>query len=117
MKLTEQETQEVFCDKLNFIYIEMPKFNKTEEELETNFDKWLFAIKNLYKLDDIPGKLREGIFEKFFSIAEISKMDPSDRGNYENSLKYYRDINNVVTTAKGEGREEGKAEGKNDPQN
>ena len=83
VKLTEQETQEVFCDKLNFIYIEMPKFNKTEEELETHFDKWLFAIKNLYKLDDIPGKLRENVFERFFEIAEIAHMDPEERTTYE----------------------------------
>jgi len=111
VKLTEQETGEIFCDKLNFIYIEMPKFNKTESELETHIDKWLFAIKNLYKFDEIPGKLREKIFERFFEIAEIAQMNPDERTNYENSLKYYRDMNNVVATAKGEGWEEGKTEG------
>ena len=111
VKLIDKETQEVFCDKLNFIYIEMPKFNKTEEELETHFDKWLFAIKNLYKLDDIPGKLREEIFEKFFEIAEIAHMAPEERTTYESSLKYYRDMNNVVETAKGEGWQEGLEEG------
>ena len=98
---------DIFCDKLNFIYIEMPKFNKTEEELETHFDKWLFAIKNLYKLDDIPGKLQEKIFERFFEIAEIAQMNPEERTTYENSLKYYRDMNNVVETAKDEGWEAG----------
>ena len=107
VKLTEQETGDIFCDKLNFIYIEMPKFNKTEEELETHFDKWLFAIKNLYKLDDIPGKLQEKIFERFFEIAEIAQMNPEERTTYENSLKYYRDMNNVVETAKDEGWEAG----------
>jgi len=120
VKLTEQETGDIFCDKLNFIYIEMPKFNKTEEELETHFDKWLFAIKNLYKLDDIPGKLQEKIFERFFEIAEIAQMNPEERTDYESSLKYYRDMNNVVETAKDEGweagiekgRTEGKAEGR-----
>ena len=111
VKLTEQETGEVFCDKLNFIYIEMPKFNKTEDELETHFDKWLFAIKNLYKLDEIPGKLRERVFERFFEIAEIAKMDPEERATYESSLKYYRDMNNVVATAEEKGWEEGLQEG------
>ena len=107
IKLTDQETGIVFHDKLNFIYIEMPKFNKTEEELETHIDKWLFAIKNLYKFDEIPGKLREKVFERFFEIAEIAQMNPEERTIYENSLKYYRDMNNVVATAKGEGWEEG----------
>ena len=112
VKLTEQETKEVFCDKLNFIYIEMPKFNKTEDELETHFDKWLFAIKNLYKLDKIPGKLQEKVFERFFKIAEIAHMNPEERTTYESSLKYYRDMNNVVATAKGEGWAKGEAQGK-----
>jgi len=111
VKLTEQETGDVFSDKLNFIYIEMPKFNKAEEELATHFDKWLFAIKNLYRLDGIPGKLREKVFERFFEIAEIARMDKTERNSYENSLKYYRDMKNVIDTAKGEGWEEGRAEG------
>lgn len=112
VKLTEQETGDVFSDKLNFIYLEMPKFNKTEEELETHFDKWLFAIKNLYRLDTIPGKLQEKVFERFFEIAEIARMAPEERSTYENSLKYYRDVKNVIDTAKGEGWEEGRAEGR-----
>ena len=33
----------IFYDKLTFIYLEMPKFNKTEDELLTMFDKWIFA--------------------------------------------------------------------------
>lgn len=111
VRLTEQETQKVFCDKLVFLYLEMPKFNKTEKELETHFDKWMFAIKNLSKLEEIPGTLHEDIFERFFEIAEIAHMDNDERSTYENSLKYYRDMNNVVATAKGEGWAEGKAEG------
>ena len=111
VKLTDQESGEVFHDKLNFIYIEMPKFNKIEDELETRIDKWLFAIKNLDRLDHIPGKLREKVFERFFEIAEIARMDPEERTTYESSLKYYRDMNNVVETAKGEGWQEGLQEG------
>jgi len=112
VKLTEQETGQIFCDKLNFIYIEMPKFNKTEEELVTHFDKWLFAIKNLYRLNDVPSKLQEQVFERFFEIAEIARMAPEERTYYESSLKYYRDMNNVVETAKGEGWDKGRQEGR-----
>ena len=50
-------------------------------------------------------------FEKFFEIAEIARMDPEERTTYESSLKYYRDMNNVVETAKGEGWQEGLEEG------
>ncbi len=112
VRLTEQQTKMVFSDKLNFIYIEMPKFTKTEKELTTHFDKWLFAIKNLSRLDHVPEVLREAVFTRFFEVAEIACMNEDERRTYESSLKYYRDMNNVVVTAKEEGRHEGRLEEK-----
>ena len=110
VKLTEQETKEVFYDKLTFIYLEMPKFNKTIEELETRFEKWLFVLKNLHKLDRVPEKLKESIFLQLFETAEISKFNQQEYQEYENSLKYYRDLKNSLDTAKEEGKIEGKIE-------
>jgi hypothetical protein len=52
------------------MYIELEKFNKTEEELKTNFDKWLFALTQLSKLDDIPEKLRNEMFKQFFNLNQ-----------------------------------------------
>ncbi len=104
VKLTEQETKEVFFDKLTFIYLEMPKFSKKIEELETRFEKWLYILKNLHKLDRIPEKLKENIFLQLFKIAEISKFSQEEYQDYENSLKYYRDLKNSLDTAKEEER-------------
>jgi len=110
VKLTEQETKEVFYDKLTFIYLEMPKFNKKIEELETRFEKWLFVLKNLHKLDRVPEKLKESIFLQLFETAEISKFSQQEYQEYEDSLKYYRDLKNSLDTAKEEGKIEGKIE-------
>jgi len=112
VKLTDIETNKVFYDKLTFIYLEMPKFNKSIDELETRFDKWLYVIKNLHKLDRIPDKLRERIFERVFDTAEIAKFTPDQIRSYEDSLKYYRDLKNSLDTAREEGKIEGKIEGK-----
>ena len=38
IKLKDVEDNHVFYDKLTFVYLEMPKFNKTEDELETQVD-------------------------------------------------------------------------------
>ena len=111
VKLTEQETKEVFYDKLTFIYLEMPKFNKKIEELETRFEKWLFVLKNLHKLDRVPEKLKESIFLQLFETAEISKFNQQEYQEYENSLKYYRDLKNSLDTAKEEGIIEGMKKG------
>ncbi len=107
VKLTEQETKKVFYDKLNYIYLEMPKFNKTEKELETRFDKWMFVLKNLPKLERIPVELKEKIFLKLFETAEIAKLDPNEYKKYEASINAYRDILNVKNTAFEKGIEKG----------
>ncbi len=111
VKLMDIDKKSVFYDKLTFIYLEMPKFTKTEDELETHFDKWLYIIKNLHSFERIPAKLQEKIFNKLFKVAEIAKFSPDQVWEYESSLKYYRDMNNVIDTAKEEAREEGREEG------
>jgi predicted transposase/invertase (TIGR01784 family) len=94
---------EVFYDKLKFIYIELPKFEKKEDELETQFDKWLFVFKHLSDLQNRPKKLQDKIFERLFEAAEIAKFTPEEREAYEESLKHYRDLKNVVDTSRKEG--------------
>lgn len=111
VKLTDIQTKKVFYDKLTFIYLEMPKFNKSAEELETKFDKWLFILKNLHKLERIPEKIKENIFLKLFETAEIAKFSQQEYQEYEESLKYYRDIKNSLDNAREEGREKGREEG------
>ena len=108
VKLSDIETKKVFYDKLTFIYLEMPKFIKTIDELETRFDKWLFLIRNLNRLDKIPDKLKEQIFLKLFETAEIAKFTSDEARNYEDSLKYYRDLKNSLDTKFDEGRIEEK---------
>jgi predicted transposase/invertase (TIGR01784 family) len=96
----------VFYDKLTFIYLEMPKFTKSLEELETRFDKWLYVIRNLNRLERLPDSLREEVFEQLFTTAEIARFTPDQVLSYEKSLKYYRDMKNSLDTAFDEGKQE-----------
>lgn len=107
VKLTDIETHKVFYDKLTFIYLQMPKFKKSVDELNTRFDKWLYILKNLSQLDDIPPVLQEYVFNKLFNIAEISKFSQAQYQSYENSLKYYRDLKNSLDKAYDEGFDTG----------
>ncbi len=111
VKLKNEDNKD-FSDKLNFIFVEMPKFRKTETELETFMDKWLYVIKNLYRLQDKPAALTEGIFKKLFEVAEIAAFSKNERYDYEENLKNYLDWFNVMRTAKNEGRAEGREEGR-----
>ena len=111
VQLMDTKKKQVFYDKLTFIYLQMPNFTKTEEELEDHFDMWLYIFKNLHKLHDRPKKLQERVFERLFSVAEIAKFTPIEADEYEESLMVYRDLKNSIDTAREEGKIEGKVEG------
>jgi len=106
VKLKDQNNN-IFYDKLTYIYVQLPKFTKKEKELNDRFEKWMYVLRHLAKLQDRPIALQERIFKKLFEAAELAKFTPKERQQYEDSLKYYRDIKNVVDTARDEGIEEG----------
>jgi predicted transposase/invertase (TIGR01784 family) len=110
--LMDISSKKVFYDKLTFIYLEMPKFTKTEEQLKTMFDKWMFVLRNLSRLMERPRALQERIFKRVFEAAEIANFSKEDYVEYQQSMKAFRDIDNGMRTAKEEGRIEGKEEGK-----
>ena len=109
--LMDTKTNKVFNAKLMFKYVEVGRFDKTDDELISLSDKWMFVLKNLSRLDNRPSSLREKIFTKLFDAAAIARFTPTELREYEDSLKAYRDIKNSLDTAKEEGRAEGRAEG------
>ena len=111
VQLCDTATHKIFYDKLEFIYVEIAKFNKTLGELETLYENWLYALKNLYKLTQRPKELCNKVFDRLFEEAEIAKFTPQEIREYEASKKAYRDIKNSIDTAKQEGKQEGLAEG------
>ena len=111
VQLCDTATHKIFYDKLEFIYVEIAKFNKSLDELETLYDKWLYALKNLYKLTQRPKELCDKVFDRLFEEAEIAKFTPQEMREYETSKMAYRDIKNSVDTAKREGIAEGMEKG------
>ena len=112
IKLKDVEDNHIFYDKLTFIYLEMPKFNKKEEELETMFDKWLFALSNLVQLLERPKALQERIFARLFEQAEIAHFTPEERNEYVASRKDYWDYYSTMTTSYNKGHAKGMEEGR-----
>ena len=58
--------------------------------------------------------LTDKVFDRLFEEAEIAKFTPQEMREYETSKMAYRDIKNSIDTAKREGIEIGKAEGKHE---
>lgn len=111
VKLMEVDTHEIFYDKLTYIYVEIPKFDKQESELVTMYDKWMYVLKNLSRLMQRPAALQERVFTRLFEQAEISKFNTQELKMYEDSVNAYRDIVNAIRTAEKTKFAEGKAEG------
>jgi predicted transposase/invertase (TIGR01784 family) len=102
VELKDQDCK-VFYEKLKFIYVELPKFKKTIDQLKDHFDKWLFLLKHLPDLEEPPLPLQENVFIQLFEVAQITNFSQEERDTYENSLKYYRDMKGVIETAREEG--------------
>lgn len=110
--LADRDTHETFSDKLRFIYIELPSFQKTEEECQTDFERWIYVLKNMDTLSRLPFKARKAVFEKLEQIVDIAALSKEERMRYDESIKVYRDHLATIAFAKTEGKEEGRAEGR-----
>ncbi len=110
-RLMEATSKKLMTDKLEFVFVEVEKFDKDEDELETDLDKWLYLLKNMSNLLERPERLRDRIFTKLFDVAELAQLDDEDRINYIKAMNTERDTYNQIEYARETGHEEGKAEG------
>ena len=90
-------------DKLEFVFVEVSKFDKSEDELETDLDKWLYLLKNMSKLLERPAALRDRIFGRLFDVAEYARLDDEERKNYVIAMNTARDTYNQIDYARKEG--------------
>ena len=111
VKLMRLSTKTVFYDKLSYIYLELPKFVKSLDELETKFDCWMYLLKRLSTLHDRPKEIQGRIFDKLFRMAEINKLTPQEMKDYNKSILEYSDVRDAADCAREEGREEGFKDG------
>ena len=54
IQLMYKEFHHVYYDKLTIVYLELPRFTKKENEITTNVEQWMYALKYLPQLDRMP---------------------------------------------------------------
>ncbi|MDR2679455.1 MAG: Rpn family recombination-promoting nuclease/putative transposase, partial [Tannerella sp.] len=87
IKLIHEDTGEVFSDKLNFIIVDLTKFNKEEEELETQEDFWLYTLKHAETLEACPDKMKEDeTISELYDILRTNKLTPEEMKAYNESV-------------------------------
>jgi len=114
--IINQETNTQDLSDFEFSFIELPKFTKEIEELQTLLDKWIYFIKNANHLTFIPELYKTPkAFSDAFEIATQTSWDKQELEVYHYmSLKEFDEINALKTAErKGEvrGRKEGRQEG------
>ena len=111
-RLREDETGEIMNSKLEFLYLEVGAFRREISGSSPATDKWMYALKNLSRLEERPQALRERVFERLFEAAKIAAYTKEERDQYENDMMTENDYRNTIDYARDEGREAGLAEGK-----
>ena len=72
--LREKSSDSIFSDKLRFIYLSLPFFDKSEEECETGFEKWIYVLKYMEVLERLPFTAQKKIFDHL--ADNITQMIP-----------------------------------------
>ena len=105
-QLLETKTLKQMTDKLEFVFVEVAKFDKSEDELETDLDKWLYLLKDMSTLLERPAALRDRVFGRLFDVAEYARLDDEERKNYVIAMNTARDTYNQIAYARKEGGQE-----------
>ena len=114
--LREKFSDSIFSDKLRFIYLSLPFFDKSEEECETGFEKWIYVLKYMEVLERLPFTAQKKIFDHLAKLADVRCLSSEEQEKYDESIKavddYYSGLYGSYVEGEEKGIAKGKAEGK-----
>ena len=102
--LYREKAKKLFSDKLNMIFVELPKFNKQPAGLQNNTETWLYLLKHTFELHTCPPEIKGKVFKRFLEIAEVKHLSPTEMETYQRSLIRCYQMHDVVNCARMEGK-------------
>ena len=112
--LREKSSDSVFSDKLRFIYLSLPFFDKSEEECVTGFEKWIYVLKYMEVLERLPFTAQKKIFDHLAKLADVRCLSSEEQEKYDESIKAADDYYSGLYGSYVEGEENGIAKEKID---
>ena len=113
-RLREDNTHEIMTDVLRFVFLELGRFKKRIWELDGVFDKWMYLLKHMHEMVEIPKEFDNSLFRRLFMLAKIDNFTAEEYEQYKKSLENMGDYQNIINTAVEEaemrGREKGREE-------
>ncbi|MDX9723028.1 MAG: Rpn family recombination-promoting nuclease/putative transposase, partial [Myxococcota bacterium] len=108
----ESITGKSYLDELRFYFLELPKFSKTAEELDSALDKWTFFLRHAPTLEQVPPALQQEPYRTALHIAERAQLSPKEWEAYDEARIHVQTQQGKIEYAKDTGFAEGKREGK-----
>ncbi|TAG90031.1 MAG: Rpn family recombination-promoting nuclease/putative transposase [Oscillatoriales cyanobacterium] len=100
-------------NELDLVFVELPKFTKGEEELETLSDKWIYFMKNARSLTSVP-EIMDSVPEihQAFDIANQVKLSREEVEEFDRREQFIYDQQGAIIKAVREGIEQGIEQGR-----
>ena len=97
---------------IELVFVELPKFHKEADRLETLADKWLYFLKCARQLDVVPESMNlVPEIKKAFEVANEVNLTPEQIEDMEMQEMFIHDQRNAIKKALNQGRQEGRHEG------
>ena len=110
MILADEKTGKRLSDKMHFSFLQLPVFQKEEDECENDFERWIYILNNMETFQRMPFLAQNAVFRKLAEISDISTLSKEEHKKYDESIKRYRDTKAAFDYAVKEGRAEERAE-------
>lgn len=110
--LADKDSGKLVSNKLRFIYLVLPLFEKKVDECDTDFDKWIYVLKHMEALSRMPFTAQKEIFKQLEEYADSHRLTKKEWEAYENSLWIARDNMACMAAAEIAAKEKGMAEGR-----
>jgi predicted transposase/invertase (TIGR01784 family) len=111
--LREKEEMTSYSDDIELVFVELPKFNKTLETLETLSDKWMYFLRYANQLQSVPDLMgEEPAISHAFQVAKQSRLSRKELEMLERREMFIHDNRNAILLAENKGREKGRKEEK-----
>ena len=95
--MCDDETGKSLSRLQQMVFIQLPLFNKTEEESESGFEKWIYILKNMENLQKLPFEAyKDRIFRRLENVVDYAGMSLADREQYDRDMRFVRDYNETM---------------------
>lgn len=111
-KVLDVETKEQIIQDVEFNFIELPKFDKTIDQLETSIDQWTYFIKNAENLTVMPESVKDEGLREAYTEANQQNWTKKELEDYLRASIKERDEIGRIEFAEKKGEKRGEKKGK-----